>query len=111
VDLEPLEHAGRGEPDDRPVVAGAATPPGLPAVGHAARWTRLDEVVARAEEHVAAALDDGAVLERGQVDRPTERGQSRPPRHDLAMDPQPRDAAVGKDREPDMREPRRAGDR
>ena len=54
VDLQALDRAGRGEPDDRPVVAGAAAAPGLPAVGHAARRAGLDQVVARAEEHVAA---------------------------------------------------------
>jgi hypothetical protein len=59
-----LDGAGGGQTHDCPVVARATTPPGLPAIGHGARRAGLDEVVARAEEHVAARLDDRAVLER-----------------------------------------------
>src|SRR5205823_13476513 len=57
-------------------------------------------VVAGAEEHVAAALDDRAVLERREVDE-----ARRELRVDLAVYAQARDAAVGDDLELDVGEP------
>src|SRR5688500_199209 len=53
IDLELIDRTRGSELDDRPLVAGTATPPRLPAVGHAARRARLDQIEPRAEEHVA----------------------------------------------------------
>ena len=73
---------------------GPAAPLGLPAVAHVRRVARHDQVVPRAEEHVAARR------RRRRRARPR-RGRRRPARRsrvpvgdDLAVDAQPRDAAV-----------------
>jgi hypothetical protein len=69
IDLETVDGAGGAQPDDRPIVAWAAAAAGLPSIGHASRRPGLDQIVARAEEHIAAGLDDRAILESGKIDR------------------------------------------
>ena len=68
VDFDPPNRARGPEPDDRPVVPRPAPPLRLPAVAHVRRVARHDQVVARAEEHVAARDDQAAVLDRREID-------------------------------------------
>ena len=68
VDLHALDRAGGAEPNDRPVVAAAATAPRLPAVAHVRAAPGHDQVLAVAEEHVAARDDEAAVLHRREID-------------------------------------------
>ncbi len=63
---------------------------------------RQDQVVPRSEEHVAAGDDHAAVLGRGEIDV-TAQAETRPIRQDVAVDAQPRHAAVGKDAQPQVR--------
>ena len=104
VDLDALHRARRRQADERPVVARAAAALGLPAVAHVHRAVGLDQVVPRAEEHVAARQHVGAVLQRREIHQPAERAQLRPVRHHLAVHAQSRHAAVGEDVEPHVRE-------
>ena len=101
VQLDDLDRSRARQPYRHPVVAIVAAPGGLPAVRHDPRQARHQQVGGGGVEHVAAAGDDGAVLERGQVDRG---GQQPRVRHRLAVDPQPGHPAVGVDRQPDVGE-------
>ena len=78
----------------------------FPAVAHVRRIAGHDQVVPRAEEHVAARHDDAAVLGGGQVDLAAQ-SQPLPVGHHFAVDAQARDAAVGKDPQPQVRRRRR----
>src|SRR3989449_6385415 len=109
VDLDAPDCSWRAKPDDRPVVTGTATPPRLPAIAHVPRVAWHDEVVARSEKHVAARDDHASVLHCGEIDLAAP-PQPRPIRHDVAVDAQPRDAAVRIDPQPKMRRLRRAVD-
>ena len=102
VHLHPPNRARGAETDDRPVVPGPAAPPGFPSVAHVRRIARHDQVVARPEEHVAAGDDQAAVLGGGEIDLAAP-PQARPVGDDLAVDAQPRDAAVGKDPQAQVR--------
>ena len=73
VHLDARNRAARAKPHDRPVVAGRPPPPGFPAVRHAARGPRHDEVVAptrrtcrccRRRAHRARARRDRSRLRR-----------------------------------------------
>ena len=85
----------------RPSRCLVAPPGGLPAVAHHPGQARHEQVGGGGVEHVAAAGDDGAVLQRGQVDG---RGQQPRVGHRLAVDPQPGHPAVGEDRQPHVGE-------
>src|SRR3954470_21575989 len=89
-----MKNAASPELDDRPVVARPAPAFRLPAVVHAEGWAGQDEIVAVAEEHVAAARDEPAVFHRREIDVAAVPRQALPVRRDLAVDPQPGDAAV-----------------
>ena len=102
VQLNDLYRSGARQPYGYPVVAIVAAPGRLPAVAHHLSQPRHEQVGGGGVEHVAAAGDDGAVLQRGQVD-----GGGQQPRvgDRLAVDPQPGHPAVGEDRQPDVGEP------
>ena len=110
VDLDAPNRARRAEPDDRPVVPGAAAPLGFPAVAHVPRVARHDQVVPRSEEHVAAGDDHAAVFDRGEIDVAAP-AQPLPVGHDVAVDAQPGDAAVGEDSQSHVRRGDRGVDR
>ena len=102
VDLDALERAAPSQlgrsPSRGPARAAASSPSRRPCRRRAGH----DQVVAVAEEHVAAGDDQAAVLHRREVDLAggrTSRGQSG---SDLAVDAQPRDAAVREDVEPQV---------
>ncbi len=107
VQLDDLDGSGARQPYRHPVVAIVAAARGLPAVRHHPRQARHEQVGRGGVKHVAAAGDDGPVLQRGQVDG---RGQQPRVRHRLAVDPQPGHPAVGEDRQPDVREALLDGD-
>ena len=98
-----------GQPEQHPVVAVVAAPPGLPAVTHHGRPAGADHVLRRRVEQVAGAGDRAAVLQRHQVQRqPVQQPRVR---HHLPLGAQPGDAAVGVDGEPQVSEPAGVGDR
>jgi hypothetical protein len=68
VHLDEAERALHAELEQRPVVAGAAAALGLPALAHVHGAAGHDQVVAHAEEHVAAREHLGAALGRGHVE-------------------------------------------
>ena len=82
VDLDARNAARGAEPDDRPVVAGAATASRFPSVAHVLGAAGHDHVVAGAEMHVAGAEDEAAVQDGREVERrgrPVRRAASRSP--------------------------------
>ncbi len=101
--------AVRGQRDPDPVVGLVAAPPGLPAVAHDGGPAGRVQVVRRGVVPVGGGLGDAAVLLRGQVEgQPGE--VPRVGQH-LAVHPQPGDAAVRPDVQPDVRVPGGVGDR
>jgi hypothetical protein len=103
VQLQALHAAACREPHDRPVVAGAAAAARLPAVAHVRRAPGQDQVLAVAEEHVAAHHDEAAVLHRRQVQHLAAR-EPRGIGPRFAVHAQPRHAAVGIDVEAQVRQ-------
>src|SRR5688572_16956097 len=83
-------------------MAGAAPPLRFPAVTHVLRASGHDDVVLRAEVHVARAENQPAVTDVGEIDRPARTDQARPVHDRIAEHAQARDAAVGKDVEPNV---------
>src|SRR5687768_18443765 len=96
IDLDAANRSWAAEPDDRPVVSRPSATARLPSVSNMCRSAGKDEILAMAEEHVAAHYDPPAVLHRCQIDvtRADERG---PIGGDLAVNTKARDSAIGKD--------------
>src|SRR5215813_11149570 len=101
VDLDPADAAAMAQRQDRPIIARLAAPAGFPAVAHIGRPAGCRQVLRAAEMLIVAGNRSAAILHGGEVDEGTG-GEPAPVAMDLAMDPQPRDAAVGIDVEPDM---------
>ena len=100
VDLGEPDHAGRGEPDHRPVVAAVAAARRLPALGLVAGEPGEQHVVGRGVEPVRALDDAGAVLQGRQVDG--QAGHVAGVGDDVAVHAEPRDAAVREHVQPDV---------
>ncbi len=97
VDFDAAECSGDSEAHDVPVVPGSAAAARLPTAAHVVRAAREQEVVARAEEHVAADQRPRAVFQRGKIDQAAEALQLAQIGQHFAVHPEPRNAAVGKD--------------
>ena len=85
VDFHPPHHALQGQLDVDPIVSRPAPPPRFPAIAHVRRAAGHDQVVFRAEEHVAAAQHLAAVLGRGEIDLLAEPSQAVPVGDDFAV--------------------------
>ena len=102
VDHDLLDVPAPAELDDRPVVSRPAAAPGLPAVAHVRGAAGHDQVLLRAEEHVARRHHDATVLDRGEIDEPRWSGASASPGPRGRGRAKARDAAVGIDVEPEV---------
>src|SRR5688572_14995048 len=91
------------EPHDGPVVPRAAPTAGFPTIAHVRGSPGKDQVLAMAEEHVAAHDDPPSVLQRREIDV-TAADECRPVRGNLSVDAQARHTAVRKDVEADVRD-------
>src|SRR5690242_850920 len=102
VDFDAMNVSGAAEFDDGPIVTWTTTAFSFPAVAHVCRATGHDQVVAVAEEHVATGQHEAAVFHSRQIDVAAGAFQLIPIGYDLAVDAQPRDAAVRIDFEAKM---------
>ena len=101
VDDDLLDPPRRAQLQHRPVMAGLAPPPRLPAVAHVHAAARRGEILDAAIMLVIGDDAAAAILHRQQVEARV-RIDRRPVLGDPAPDAQPRDAAVGKDVQADM---------
>lgn len=101
VDLGQPDDPGAREADHQPVVASVTAAGGLPALGLVPGEAGGDDVVGRGVELVGTGGDQGAVLQRRQIQAETV--VKRQVGSDLAVHAQAGDAAVGEDVQPDVR--------
>src|SRR6476659_6484695 len=99
VHFDAADDPGKAEAQDRPVVTGPASPLRFPAVVHPERRAGKNEVVPLAEEHVARAENESAVLQGREVDL---LAGHRGLRGNETVHAEPRDAAVRIDVELDV---------
>src|SRR5687767_11513294 len=102
VELDTVNDATPGEPNDRPVVARTAASLRLPAITHVSRRTRQDEILPVPIVHVAAGQDEASIPERGKIHFAT-RCERAFGRHHLSMHTRPRDASIRKNVETNVR--------
>jgi hypothetical protein len=103
VDLHVAQLPGRGQRDDRVIVARAAPPGVLPPLPHAGGPAGQDQVARRGVKGVGAAGHPAAVLRGREVD---DAGQEPGIGHRGAVHPEPGHSAVRIDRQPDVGPPR-----
>src|SRR5690349_4953457 len=101
VDFDFPNAPGSAQFHDDPVISRTAPPFRFPAVSHILRTTGHDQVVHRAEKHVATGERYAAILDRRKVDDLI-RAYAAPIRDDVAVDPKTSHAAIRKNVQSDM---------
>src|ERR1700688_2890232 len=94
IDFDAADVSRRAQTHDTPIMSGPAAAARFPAVMHPGRAARENQIVARAEKHVARNNHPAAVLDGGEVHFASRAIERRPVWDDFAVDTKTRHTAV-----------------